>query len=282
MEKSDALSQAQACFDAGNLSSAILALEAVVKQNPNDADSWRLLGQCHAENEEESQAIAALTQAISLDPYNLEALLLLSVSYTNGLEQARALNLLKNWLERSPEYQALVGDEDAKNFEEMYGSDNLHMSITNMFLKASSISQDPEVMVALGVLYNISSEYEEAVNCFRKASQLKPADASIWNKLGATLANSERSDVAVDAYHKALELRPNFVRARANLGIAYANQGMHEEACQAYLTTLVRNPNAEHIWSYLRLSLASMGREDLISATHQRNLDIFKNNFIFE
>ena len=114
-----------------------------------------------------------------------------------------------------------------------------------------------------------------------RATQLKSQDPTIWNKLGATQANSEKSAAAVSAYHKALEIKPNFVRARANLGIAYANQGMHEEAAQAYLTTLVRNPNAEHIWSYLRLSLASMGREDLIQATHERNLDVFRSNFIF-
>jgi tetratricopeptide (TPR) repeat protein len=76
-------------------------------------------------------------------------------------------------------------------------------------------------------------------------------------------------------------LRPNYVRALANLGIAYANQNMHEEASSAYLATLARNPMAEHVWSYLRLSLASMGREDLVQLAHEKNLDAFRGIFQF-
>jgi hypothetical protein len=48
-----------------------------------------------------------------------------------------------------------------------------------------------------------------------------------------------------------------------------------------YLSTLSRNPKAEHIWSYLRLTLASMGRDDLIPAAHDKNLDAFRGQFDF-
>lgn len=66
---------------------------------------------------------------------------------------------------------------------------------------------------------------------------------------------------------RALELRPGYVRAMANLGIAYANQNMHQDAARLYVQTLVKNPHAEHIWSYLRLSLAALRRNDLVQAT---------------
>jgi hypothetical protein len=71
-------------------------------------ECWRLLGQCHAENEEETQAIAALLKAVEFDPYNLEALLLLAVSHTNDGEQSRALNFLKSWLVHHPEYEDMA------------------------------------------------------------------------------------------------------------------------------------------------------------------------------
>lgn len=45
----------------------------------------------------------------------------------------------------------------------------------------------------------------------------------MWNRLGATMANSARSAEAISAYHRALELYPGFVRARYNLGIACMN-----------------------------------------------------------
>jgi len=50
----------------------------------------------------------------------------------------------------------------------------------------------------------------------------------LWNKLGATLANSSKSEQAVEAYRKALELVPGFTRARYNLGISCMNLGAYK------------------------------------------------------
>ena len=49
------------------------------------------------------------------------------------------------------------------------------------------------------------------------------SDYSLWNKLGATLANSQRSEEALPAYHRALDLKPKYARGWLNLGISHAN-----------------------------------------------------------
>lgn len=50
----------------------------------------------------------------------------------------------------------------------------------------------------------------------------------LWNKLGATLANSSMSEKAVEAYRKALELLPGFTRSRYNLGVSCINLGAYK------------------------------------------------------
>jgi len=124
------------------------------------------------------------------------------------------------------------------------------------------------VQTVLGVLYHISSDFDKAIEAFKNAVKLKPDDPALWNKLGATQANSSRSSDAVHAYKRALQLRPAYVRTLANLAISYANQGMHEDAVRTYLTTLTHNPDANHVWSYLRISLSHLQREDLIELSH--------------
>ena len=49
------LKEGQELFRRGLLSEAVLALEAEVLKNPNNAEGWRLLGITHAENDDDRQ-----------------------------------------------------------------------------------------------------------------------------------------------------------------------------------------------------------------------------------
>lgn len=68
---------------------------------------------------------------------------------------------------------------------------------------------DADVHIVLGVLYNLSREYDKAIESFKTALQLKPRDYSLWNKLGATQANSVQSSDAILAYQQVFFISPN-------------------------------------------------------------------------
>jgi hypothetical protein len=53
---------------------------------------------------DDNRAIAALAQAVKVDPNNLESLLDLACSYTNELNKFKALTNLKKWLMNHPIY----------------------------------------------------------------------------------------------------------------------------------------------------------------------------------
>ena len=128
----------------------------------------------------------------------------------------------------------------------------MYKQIARLFTEASQMNpEDADVHIVLGVLFNLSREFDRAITSFQTALQLKPNDYSLWNKLGATQANSVQSADAISAYQQvnssmhrtqsslclllfnfrvlflywqALDLKPNYVRAWANMGISYANQ----------------------------------------------------------
>ncbi|XP_022940955.1 peroxisome biogenesis protein 5 [Cucurbita moschata] len=266
------LKEGQDLFRKGLLSEAVLALEAEVMKNPENSEGWRLLGIAHAENDDDQQAIAAMKRALDVDPTNLEVLLALGVSHTNELEQAAALRYLYGYLQHHPKYGALARPELS---DSLYYAD-----VAGLFNEAAKMfPDDADVHIVLGVLYNLSREFDKAIASFQTALKLKPQDYSLWNKLGATQANSIQSADAILAYQQALDLKPNYVRAWANMGISYANQGLYEESIKYYVRSLSMNPKADNAWQYLRISLSCASRNDMLDACDSRNLDALQKEF---
>ena len=269
-----AFAKGKAAFDRGDIVDAIHFMEAALQEDDTNAEAWRYLGQSHAENDQDPEAIVCLEHAVDRDPYNLPALLSLGVSYVNELDHDKALRCLQAWVQHNPRFAGLEIVKDA------YSDGSLVDEVMQLMLKAEAHSKgDPDVLEVLGVLFNVSRDYDSAVKSFKDALSRRPDDYSLWNKIGATLANSARSDGAMPSYHRALQLRPKYARGHLNLGIAHANLNNYAEAARCYLTALKLNPRANHIWSYLRIAFTCLDRFDLATLTDKRDITLFSDEF---
>ena len=85
------------------------------------------------------------------------------------------------------------------------------------------IPENAGLCTALGVLCNLSSDYKQATQWFKKALQLRPDSHSLWNKLGATQANGGEPAEALNAYNQALALKPGYVRAWNNIAVSHSH-----------------------------------------------------------
>ncbi|KAJ5042117.1 uncharacterized protein L3040_004675 [Drepanopeziza brunnea f. sp. 'multigermtubi'] len=245
--------------EGGNLSLAALAFEAAVQKDSSHIDAWVHLGSAQAQNEKETPAIRALEQAVKLDPNNLTALMGLAVSYTNEGYDSTAYRTLERWL--SVKYPSIIAPTALSSGVDVGFTDRhlLHEKVTDLFISAAQLSpdgehMDPDVQVGLGVLFYGAEEYDKAVDCFSAALASTESGTSnqrdqvhlLWNRLGATLANSGRSEEAIAAYEKALTLRTNFVRARYNLGVSCINIGCYAEAASHLLGALAMHKVVEN------------------------------------
>mmetsp|Transcript_4603 Transcript_4603/g.6296 ORF Transcript_4603/g.6296 Transcript_4603/m.6296 type:complete len:630 (-) Transcript_4603:67-1956(-) len=281
-------------FEAGEIGPAILSFESHLQNvDPDHAEAWRMLGKCHAENDEDRKAIACLERAVERDPYSPESLLALGVSYVNELDHRRALDNLKSWITHNPKFAGM--DVSAGEIDGLYGSGEEEETsgvksefdeVQRLLLRAldydlADEGSTTDVREALGVVYNVSQDYNAAVESFRAAIASRPDDYQLWNKLGATLANSSQSAEALPAYHEALKLKPRYARAWLNMAISHSNLQNYDEAARCYLQTLSLNPNAGHCWSYLRIALTCSERWDLLPLAAKRDLDAFGEHFDF-
>ncbi|KAL3925606.1 MAG: hypothetical protein SGILL_000300 [Bacillariaceae sp.] len=276
-------------FQEGNLKEAIVSFEMELQQRDLDnASAWRMLGRCHAENDQDPEAIKCLEAAVDRDPYSPDSLLALGVSYVNELNHERALENMKAWFTHNPKYAGMELP-DVNQEEDIYGAasasprDSAFNEVRRMLEAALEFdpSDAADIHEALGVIYNVIKDFDAATESFRNALEIRPDDYQLWNKLGATLANGGHSDQALPAYHQALQIKPKYARAWLNMAISHSNLQDHDEAARCYLQTLALSPNAAHCWTYLRMALSSRERWDLLPLVFARDLAGFQKHFDF-
>ncbi|KAJ7859731.1 hypothetical protein B0H13DRAFT_2356024 [Mycena leptocephala] len=194
-------------------------------------------------NEREKQALQALSRAVELDPSFLAAWLALAISHTNDGNRQGTHDAIRSWVDQNERYREAVTQYRAAHPEgvdppmvERFG--NLIQCLITMARSDSSGAVDADIQIALAVLLNTNEDYEKAQDCFRTALAVRPDDWLLYNRVGATMANSGRAEEALQYYYRALELNPVYIRARFNLGISCINLRRFEEAAHHILDAL--------------------------------------------
>ncbi|KAK4687658.1 peroxin-5, partial [Tremellales sp. Uapishka_1] len=283
----------------------VLELESLVQHNPSSSHAWFSLGLAQQANEREDAAILALSKSVQLDPSFREAYLALGVSYTNEGQTEAAHTVLERWLELSE------GNEQLGELDQYIDSGDREQLVQRLIglARQDPESIDPDVQIALGVLFNSSEDYAKAEDCFLAALDVRPDDWVLYNRLGATLANSGRSNEAIEYYHKALSLNPTFVRAlyvsplvrhgqskievsSFNLGISYINLSQYPAAATSILQALhlqhsdatqaspagsvgeetKKGITSHALWTSLRNACMHMNRLDLVDLAEKKDL----------
>lgn len=275
----------------GDLNAAVLLLEAAILQDPQDSEAWQLLGTTQAENENETAAIMSLQRCLELRPNNLPALMALAVSFTNSSMQREACDALRRWICHNLRYKHLLQVGRRSQRRPLAPGSCELLDVLQLFQEAALLNLDcvdPDLQTGLGVLFNLSSEFNKAVEAFTSALSVRPQDYLLWNRLGATLANGDRSEEAVEAYTRALELQPGFIRSRYNLGISCINLGAHREAVSNFLVALNQQRRSQrcshqqmsaNIWAALRIAVSLMDRPELFQAANTGDLDLLTRAF---
>ncbi|KAF8210465.1 peroxisome targeting signal receptor [Mycena galopus ATCC 62051] len=294
------LAEAKALLEQnGSLSEAALLLEAAIQKGElgeGGYEAWILLGETRNMDEREEAGMRALAEGVKRG----EAagapgvgMVSLAISYTNESMDRASHTMLLRWLRsRFPEHPVPADTVAAVATNSVWDT---HTRLTQVFLDLARTQHsrgvmDPDVQIALGILFYTNNEYDRAKDCFESALSVRPTDFVLWNRLGSSLSNGSHPEEALGAYREALQLRPTYTRAIYNVGVACLNIGAHKEAAEHFLSALSMqeasggSETSDQIWLTLRRAFLTMDRPDLAAMTQpdsRGKLDAFRKDFEF-
>jgi tetratricopeptide (TPR) repeat protein len=139
--------------------------------------------------------------------------------------------------------------------------------------QARSLNENqPEILLALGAVYNTSGRTAEAIAELKHALELNPNSDQAYNRLASAYLSSGRGAEAIKAYQKAVEINPYYWMNYNLLGNAYYQLGIYPKAVESYSKVIELDPNNPYAYNNLGAVLLQSGRFQEAVAPLQKSL----------
>lgn len=136
------------------------------------------------------------------------------------------------------------------------------VAVTSNWPMQSAIAMKSLTRYNLGDALRSAGRSDEAIEQFRAALELHPANSAAASNLGALMAAKGDHDEAVRLYESALAADPENTAAHDNLGQEQAARGQLEEAIASFRRSIAIDPRGSGAHHNLGTALAASGRTD--------------------
>ena len=193
----------------GDSSSALRELLEGEKLDPRDANIQFALGWAYAAKGRYPQALEHHQQVLRLDP-----------QFTEAYNAIGSINLeLGKW-------DDAIGAFDHALKDVLY--------LTPFY-----------VLNNMGWAYFKKGDRPKAIDCFKKALDMKPDFGLAHYNLGLAYKDSQKPEEAIGAFRAAITNAPTLLDGHFQLGVLYFNTGRREEAQKAFAEVIRLSPASE-------------------------------------
>jgi serine/threonine protein kinase/tetratricopeptide (TPR) repeat protein len=244
----------------------------------------------------EDQIYASLVEALALRPSNEE----MARAASHPTENIEAYDLYLKGRD------ALRGQQDLKNvqsaislFEQALQKDHsfplayagvadaslvMYRETKNGFWSAKALAaaqqagslnqNQPEILLALGSVYNASGRNAEAISQLKRALEVAPNSDEAYRRLASAYLSSGRSTEALQAYQKAIEINPYYWMNHLSLGNAYYQIADYAKAVDSYRRVTDLDPKNPFAYINIGAILLQTGRFQEAIDPLQKSLQI--------
>ena len=285
MTVEQAMQQAAAAYNAGNVQEAERVYQAILKSQPKHPDANHNLGLIAISESNIAVALPLFKVALEVKP-EVEQFW---ISYIGALVEANQLKFAKRAIKRAKKnginakkLQLLLPQKkekakgETKELSQAQRKSLLEHYQNGRFKDAekfaTSIIQefpsDNFSWKVLAAVFKATGRNPEALNASQTAVALAPQDAEAHSNLGVTYQELGRLDEAEASYARAITLKSDYAEAYSNLGITLQELGRLDEAEASYAQAIAFKPDYPEAHSNLGITLQRLGRLDKAVASY--------------
>jgi len=206
---------AEMYWKAQRIHEAVIEAQEILKRDPDNVQSRRLLGRIYlrslgdvsagnAQSETVSKAIEQYREINRLDPSDTESALWLARLYRLKNDHDKAEEVLKAILKTDPENEPAVEQLTQLLMDEGKGTEAV-----TLLEGITAHSPSPVLLDLLGDAQTQAHDLAKAEEAYRRAAELDPSEPSHQRGLGQTLLAEEKYPEALKVYEKLSDVMPD-------------------------------------------------------------------------
>jgi len=188
--------------------------QGLLKRDPNDVQTRRLLGHIYLRSLGESngngqsqavtRAVEQFKEVVKLDPADTESALWLARLYRLQNKHDQAEGVLRGILKSEPDNEAGV-----EQLTQLLLDQGKSADAVALLESVTSKSSSPTLLDLLGDAYTQTKDLAKAESAYRKATEIDPSELSHQRGLGQTLLSEEKYPEALKVYQRLADLMPD-------------------------------------------------------------------------
>jgi tetratricopeptide (TPR) repeat protein len=206
---------AEMYWKAQRIREAVNEAQEILKRDPNDVPTRRLLARIYlrslgdlnagaGQSEAAGKAIEQYREIHRLDPSDAESALWLARLYRLRNEHDKAEEVLRAMLKDDPENEAA-----AEQLTQLLLDEGKSADAVSLLQGMNGRSPSPALLDLLGDAYTQTKDLPKAEQAYRKAAELEPSELNHQRGLAQTLMSEEKFPEALAVYQKIVDLLPD-------------------------------------------------------------------------